>query len=123
MKKILYVESDDTSRMLFKKLVVEALEMTVQLFTAKNTKDAEKILEQDKFDLLVSEIYVIDGMDLVRNLRSGVYGCRNKNIPAIAFSAAPIQGEKEKCLKLGFNEHFLIPYKGKKVVSTIKGLI
>lgn len=124
MKKILYVESCDVSRILFKKTIIEALKSSsVQLLTAKNTAEAEAILRQEKFNLLVTEIYVIDGLDLVRNLRTGNYNNENKSIPAIAFSAAALNGEKDKCLRVGFNAYFTLPYKAKKVARTIDGLL
>ena len=125
MKKVLYVDSYDVSRILFKKLVIEALKTSeaTQLLTAKNTAEAEKLLREEVFHLLVTEIYVIDGIDLLRNLRAGGYGNNNKNIPAIALNGAAIAGEREKCLRIGFNEHFLLPYKSKKVAKTIDSLL
>lgn len=125
MKKVLYVEANDVSRILFKKLVIEALKTSeaTQLLTAKNTAEAEKLLREETFHLLVTEIYVIDGMDLLRNLRAGSYNNENKLIPAIAFSAAALNGEKDKCLRVGFNAYFTLPYKAKKVARTIDGLL
>lgn len=109
MKKILYIDADEISAILFKKSTLRMVPFKVAVTVSEKTAVAEIALTNDKFDLVISQLYSIDGIDLIRNLREGNYGDNNKNVPAIAISSIGLIGTEDKCLHVGFNACVTIP--------------
>jgi len=64
-------------------------------------------LETEKFSLIVSDLFLIDGRSIVRNLRQGCYGKLNQKTPAVAYTA--LHFSDEELASCGFQEYILIP--------------
>jgi len=109
MKKILYIDADEISAILFKKNTLRMVPFKVAVTVMTKTADAEAALTKDKFDLIISQLYSIDGIDLIRNLREGGYGDNNKVTPAIAMNSIGLMGTEDKCLHVGFDACVVIP--------------
>ena len=70
--------------------------------TANDGKEAMTYLENENFDMLVSDIEmpIMNGYELIKSLRQS---SRNSNIPALALSSLNTEAAIEKALNAGFN--------------------
>ncbi len=125
MKKILYLEADplniDVFRVFVSRLPPPVDQSLVIVMTT--TASAGDALKHNTFDLLVSEAYppeIVDGLEIVTDLRLGRYGKENQNIPAIAFTTMAMIGDKEKCLEAGFNAYLAKPAAPRDFTKIIK---
>lgn len=120
-KKILYLDADLTNFLLLKLELrkIENLELT-HWATSDSIKE---ILQDEEFDLIVSNTHIIPGEEIIRNLRQGVFGVLNKETPAIAYTAAYFYNEKEKCLEAGFNDYILMPSPSVLIKEKIEKLL
>jgi len=71
-KKILIVDDDDSIRTLIELLLNEILQKDSNIYTASNGKEALKILKNEKFDFIISDIEmpVMDGHELLKELEN-----------------------------------------------------
>jgi CheY-like chemotaxis protein len=66
-----------------------------------------KELETEEFSLIISDLYLIDGRTIIRNLRQGHYGTINKKTPAVAYTS--FNSSAKELALCGFQEYILIP--------------
>ena len=116
-KRILHVERHDNNYLLLK-LNLRGLD--VQLIHAESIEEAERLLQDESFDLIISNTIEIPGELLIQNLRAGVYGKLNRKVPAIAYTVASFKDEKEACLAAGFNDHISLPDFRQEINQKIK---
>ncbi|WP_432735686.1 response regulator [Maridesulfovibrio sp. FT414] len=78
---------------------------------AGNGVEAISLLPNISVDLILMDIEMpeMDGFDASRNIRMGIAGESNRNIPIIAMSAHAMAGIKEKCTKSGMNDYIAKP--------------
>ncbi len=113
--KILLVDDISVNRkvasIMLKKLNCEIVE-------AVNGKEAISIIEEEQFDLVLMDIQmpVMDGIEALTKLRE-----MNVTIPIIALSANALEGDKEKYLKLGFNNYISKPITLKSLKTELIG--
>jgi signal transduction histidine kinase/ActR/RegA family two-component response regulator len=83
--------------------------MGAQVKTASSGAEALRILERERFDLLVSDVGMpaMDGLTFVRTLRAG--DSPNAAIPAVALSAFALQSEQAEGLAAGFDAYVTKP--------------
>ncbi|MFZ4632316.1 MAG: hypothetical protein ACOYL8_03915 [Patescibacteria group bacterium] len=105
-KRILFLDTDYESVNAFRKLAV-SLSFPSIIIAAGKTSSAIDLLENNDFDLIISQIFptnMINGLVIVERLRNGSFGDENKNIPAIAHTAKGYI-VKEACIEVGFNDY------------------
>ncbi|HEY4283836.1 MAG TPA: ATP-binding protein [Chthoniobacterales bacterium] len=114
--RILLVEDhDDTAQAL-----VRLLERTgYEVSHARNSVDAERLADQQRFDLLISDLGLPDGngLELMRRLREKYH------LPGIALSG---YGMKEDCAAskaAGFAEHFTKPFDPERLRAAVARLV
>lgn len=113
MKKILYLDDNLTNFLLLKAALKD---LDVELTNLIDYDEIADALKKEAFDAIVSNTYGVPGEEIIRNLRQGVFGNLNKEIPALAYTALCFFNDKEKCLSAGFNVYLLMP----SPVETIK---
>jgi CheY-like chemotaxis protein len=78
-----------------------------QIKSAENGKIGYEILQEENFDLILSDISmpIMDGYELIEKIKNGL----KLSTPAIAVTAFAIQGDKEKILLAGFDDYISKP--------------
>ncbi len=105
MVKILVVEDNPLNQ----ELILEILRS--QGFTVDTADDGEKaikIIENNKYDLILMDIALpgIDGVETTKRIKSK---SDYKNIPVVALTAFAMAGDKERLLKSGFDDYIPKP--------------
>ena len=74
---------------------------------AHSGREAIDILQKEAFDLVLMDIQMpeMDGYEAVREIRETL----QLTVPIVAMTAHAMDGEKEKCLNLGMNDHISKP--------------
>ncbi len=104
MVKVLIVEDDEK----LNKLVCVTLSGKGFLSVgAKNGKDALKLLESDKFDIVLSDIMMpeMDGFEFAKNVRMF-----DKNIPILFMTARDDIEAKQKGYAIGIDDYIVKPF-------------
>ena len=116
--KILVVDDDRS----ICKLMGSILEMESYPFRVAMTgEQARRAMEEERFDILVSDIGMPDGdgYQLLAMIRAQA----PQPPPAVALTAYATAAEKEHALRSGFQAHISKPIELSKLVSVIAGLV
>jgi PAS domain S-box-containing protein len=92
--------------------------------TGVNTADeALKVLEERRFDLLVSDIGLpeMDGYELIQRVRKQEEG-REKRIPAVALTAYARVQDRMQAILAGFSAHVAKPIEASELVTVVASL-
>ncbi|WP_320169378.1 response regulator [Maridesulfovibrio sp.] len=78
---------------------------------AGNGVEAISMLPGLSVDLVLMDLEMpeMDGFNASRNIRMGIAGEANRDVPIIAMSAHAMSGIKEKCIKYGMNDYIAKP--------------
>ena len=90
--------------------------------TARNRKEALKLLRENSFDLLVADIFSPEflGIALMRSIRRN---SRNKKIPILLIADLEQDELMLHALKLGARDFVTKPFKPDELVIRIKGIL
>lgn len=116
MTKVLIVEDEESMRILME----VKLKKDYEIFTANNGKEALKILENVKIDLMLVDVMMpeMNGYELIRTLRA------NKNeIPAIMITAKTAMADKLKGFESGIDDYMTKPVDFDELKARIKVLL
>lgn len=115
---ILIVEDNPTNQMVAIRLI-ERLGHTHAV--ANNGKEALARLAKTDFDLVLMDCQmpVMDGYEATIALRKGEAGVKNPDIPVIALTANAMQGDREKVIAAGMNDHLGKPFSIEELRDTI----
>lgn len=93
----------------------------VQVVTAPSASHALELLQNETFDLLVSDIGMpqMDGFTFLKRLRADSRN-RNHAIPAIALTAYVREEDKRDALAAGFQQHISKPVNPIELLSTLR---
>lgn len=69
--------------------------------------------------LMDCQMPVLDGFQTTRQIRRGVAGEANKDIPIIALTAGVLGGERERCLNAGMNDYLIKPVNPEKLAEAL----
>ncbi len=113
---VLIAEDDYFSSLLIKEFLKP---YDINLFFAKNGEDAVKLCDNNKIDILITDISMpkINGVDLMKKIR--------KNNPEIKVIAETAYGTKEKLdeiKKAGFDAVIIKPYKKEDFQNTFQNI-
>lgn len=119
---ILIAEDNDLNRKLITLLLKK--QYLINIIEARNGHEVINILYQKNVDILIIDIQMpeMDGYETIKFIREKFPPDKNK-IPAIALTAFAFPEEKEKCIKYGFNEYIVKPFKPKELFIVIHSLI
>ncbi|MBU1221190.1 response regulator [Myxococcota bacterium] len=105
---VLVVEDNSTNQ----KVLSAVLEKTgLSCKIAANGKEAVKLLEKEKFDLIVMDVQMpeMDGFQATRIIRDPSSKVLWHEVPIIAMTAGATELDREKCLKAGMNDYLAKP--------------
>lgn len=103
-----------------------AMELTqhgAQVKSATSATEALTCLEQNEFDLLISDIGMPenDGYDLIREVRQREAG-KTKRIPAVALTAYARVQDRMRAILAGYNTHVPKPVEANELVTIVASL-
>ena len=90
----------------------------IAVVVASNGRDAVRMAEKSAFDLLLMDIQMpeMDGFSATSHIRA-IPGL--KNVPIIAMTAYAMDGDREKCLAAGMNDHVAKPIDKKQLYAAL----
>jgi two-component system, sensor histidine kinase and response regulator len=96
--------------------------MGIDCRIANNGREALDVLEATEFDAVLMDIQMpeMDGYEATRLIRSDN---RFSSIPVIAMTAHAMEGDREKCLDAGMNDHVAKPIDIDELVSRLASWI
>ena len=107
-RKVLLVEDNQTNQ-----IVAEGIlsRMGISVDIAQNGKEALQMLEKASYALVLMDVQmpVMDGFAATEAIRMGAAGARNRAIPIIAMTANAMDGDKERCLRVGMDNYISKP--------------
>jgi two-component system chemotaxis response regulator CheY len=113
---VLVVEDSATMR----SFVVAALEAEgFEVTTAKSGFEALKVLKQDKFQLIITDVNMpdINGLEVVRFVRDNP---DHKQTPLIIISTDGRERDRERGMKLGASDYLTKPFTPEDLISTAR---
>jgi CheY-like chemotaxis protein len=113
--RILVVEDNEINQ----EIAIALLEMSGLVVTAANNgQEALDLLESREFDgvLMDCQMPVMDGYEATRQIRQQE---RFKHLPIIALTANAMEGDKEKVLEVGMNDHIAKPIDLNAMLATM----
>ncbi len=105
--KVLLVEDNPINQ----EIAVELLEQRgVRVDIANNGAEALQAVKSKKYDLIFMDVQmpVMDGLEATKLIR-GLSGCSEDRLPIVAMTAHAMQGDYEKSLASGMNDHLTKP--------------
>lgn len=117
MFRILVVDDDKNTRLLFKTILEKA---NYTVFAAKNGEDALDVMDKEHIDLVVLDIMMprMDGYELTRLLRES-----NNNLPILMVSAKQLPADKHKGFSVGTDDYITKPIDDEEMLYRIKALL
>ncbi len=123
MIKVLYAEGNPMNRKLAMLSQFKKIQELIDLQIAINTEDAEILLNQTNFDLVILQLTNIEGYKIIQNIRLGLYKI-SIDVPVIACSTCRSESITAlECLEMGFNAFVPIPIIGKKLRDAVIKLL
>jgi CheY-like chemotaxis protein len=118
--KVLLAEDNTLNQRLVERILTD-VGMTVDI--AGTGKAAVEMLTAKEYDFVLMDMQmpVMDGYEAASIMRNEM----KSDVPIIAMTAHAMQGEKEKCLRLGMNDYIPKPIKTKELyekLSRIRGI-
>ncbi len=104
-RRVLLVEDNLFNRQIARELVEETGAVVV---TAENGADALAKIQASSFDLVLMDIQmpVLDGLTATRRIRADL---RFRHLPIIAMTAQAMEGDRDRSLAAGMNDHVTKP--------------
>lgn len=104
--KFLLVEDEEFNLMVLEEMIKISYP-NAEIVTAENGLKASQILQENSFDLILSDINmpIMDGYGLIEKIKNEY----QLTTPTIAVTAFAIQGDKEKLLMAGFDFYISKP--------------
>ncbi|MFT4251453.1 MAG: response regulator [Caulobacter sp.] len=114
--RVLMAEDNPMNQMVVR-LMLEAA--GVDLTVVEDGRQALEALRASRFDCVLMDINmpVMDGVTALSEIRSGAAGAADT--PVIALTASTMTGDRERFLKLGFDEHLGKPVKPMDLIAAI----
>lgn len=118
-RRILLVDDVATNRRLAA-ILLEKIGHRVDI--AKDGQDAVQILAERAYDLVFMDCQmpVMDGYAATRAIRDPSSQVLNRDVPVVAMTGHAGNGEREKCLEAGMNDHIEKPISRQKLESMLK---
>ena len=107
LPKILIVEDDDVSLMVFEQL---AKKKGWGVFSARNGRQAIEMVKKENFDLILMDVRmpILNGFQATQAIR-GIEANKRTHMPIIAITACALSEDREKCLRAGMDDYLAKP--------------
>jgi PAS domain S-box-containing protein len=104
-------------------ITIDLAEHGAQVRGASSAAEALALLRSDEFDLLISDIGMVDtdGYNLIRQVRNDE-GEKGEHIPAIALTAYARAQDRVRAIAAGYNTHVAKPVEIRELVTVVKCL-
>ena len=114
------VVDDELSMRQFLQILLERNGYRVR--TAVSAEEALSTLNGDDFDLVMTDLSMpgIDGMELVRRVRSGAYCDHDAEVPIIMVTAHGTTANAVEAMKEGANDYVVKPFNNDELVLVIR---
>lgn len=122
--RVLLVEDNPTNRLLAQVLLKK---LGHRVDSANNGKEALEKLSKNHYDLVLMDcrMPIMDGYMATRNIRNGVFGVLNPQIPVIAMTANAMEGDREAAFAAGMDDYLTKPINpqilGKTIDTWLRG--
>ncbi|MFN3740135.1 MAG: response regulator [Thermodesulfovibrionales bacterium] len=120
MENILIVEDSETTRCLIRAVIEEIRDFNI--IEAASGFEALKILPQEKFNLIITDINMpeINGLELIRFVKTNpLY----KDIPLIIVTTERGEEDRKKGMSLGASAYITKPFKADELKEAIKRVL
>ena len=106
--KILVVD-DNMTNLLVDRGILEAFGVSVE--TAENGQEAIDLVVESLYDLILMDCQmpVMDGFEATCHIRALTTSVTRANVPIIAMTANTMQGDRDKCIDSGMDDHVAKP--------------
>jgi two-component system sensor histidine kinase/response regulator len=117
--RILIVEDNPTNQLVAQCILEE---FGIQADITANGEEAIKALETLPYDLVFMDCQmpVLDGYDATKHIRSTQSNVLDSAIPIIAMTANAMQGDREKCIRVGMSDFISKPVESSKVLQVLQ---
>ena len=114
------IVEDNPTNQLVAQCILE--EFGIQADITANGEEAIKALETLPYDLVFMDCQmpVLDGYDATKHIRSAGSNVLDSAIPIIAMTANAMQGDREKCIRVGMNDFISKPVESDKVLQVLQ---
>jgi PAS domain S-box-containing protein len=104
-------------------ITVELAQHGAKVKGVTNAEDALAALEQEKFDVLISDIGMpkMDGYELIRRIRKQEQGTDSR-LPAVALTAYARVQDRMQAIMAGFSTHVAKPVEANELVTVVASL-
>jgi PAS domain S-box-containing protein len=119
--RILLAEDDPTNRM----VAVRLLEKRGHtLVTAENGRQALRLLEQERFDIVIMDVQMpeMDGLAATEAIRARER-TTGAHVPIVALTAHAMPRDRERCLQAGMDLYMTKPIKPDELFASVEGLL
>jgi PAS domain S-box-containing protein len=119
--RILLAEDDPTNRM----VAVRLLEKRGHtLVTAENGRQALKLLERERFDVVIMDVQMpeMDGLAATEAIRAREQRT-GAHVPIVALTAHAMPRDRERCLQAGMDLYMTKPIKPDELFAGVEGLL
>jgi CheY-like chemotaxis protein/HPt (histidine-containing phosphotransfer) domain-containing protein len=84
--------------------------------------EAVKALESIPYDLVLMDVQMpeMDGLEATERIRAADSRVLNREIPIVAMTAHAMQGDREKCLRVGMNDYISKPISPKTLAGVLE---
>ncbi len=115
--KVLVVDDEPDARELIARVLADC---GAEVFSANTANDALLLAEEQRPDVLISDIGMpdVDGFDLLRRVRA-LGSARGGRIPAIALTAFARSQDRTRALQAGFLVHVAKPVEASELIATV----
>ncbi|MCB1143454.1 MAG: PAS domain S-box protein [Leptospiraceae bacterium] len=116
---VLIVEDEKYNRMIIERYTKD---FASNIIHAENGRQAEKILETEKFDLILTDLHMpeMNGFELLKSINTKQIASVSPVI--IVLSADAYEGTREKCFRLGAHGFIPKPFKKKELIELVDSL-
>jgi len=117
--RILVVEDNRVNQLVAKGILSR---FGIHVDFAANGQESLTSLQQLPYDLVLMDCQmpVMDGYEASRQIRNSQSSVLNQKIPIVAMTANNMQGDKEKCLQAGMNDHISKPINPAKLQEALQ---
>jgi len=120
MPSILYIEDDNINALIVKKLLQKDYEIAI----AYDSQTGLDLLKNAKYDLVLLDVNLgeekTDGVGIMQNIRQNP---NNQGIKILAITAFALPEDKEKFIKLGFDDYISKPIDRDSLMTTISSAL
>jgi PAS domain S-box-containing protein len=93
-----------------------------QADVAADGEETIRALQQADYDAVLMDCAMprMDGYEATRQVRKGLSGTRNPNIPIIAITADAMSGDRDKCLQAGMSDYLAKPIEPRQLAEVLQ---